>query len=159
MVKHKKSNLIFLTGMLLILFSCVEQVQKTITYPEASDPNPDTLANWSSVPQGLEASFVGPLVGFPKSAIPNVESSQSCELAGWKGERVYSQMILWSADSIENIEFEFSEFESQSEYKIPANSCYDFYPKRSLESFSVLFLLYLNRKERIRSRNKWVMII
>ena len=139
MVKHKKSNLIFLTGMLLILFSCVEQVQKTITYPEASDPNPDTLANWSSVPQGLEASFVGPLVGFPKSAIPNVESSQSCELAGWKGERVYSQIILWSADSIENIEFEFSEFESQSEYKMPANSCLIFIQNVHLNPFQYFF--------------------
>lgn len=106
--------------LLVVLISCAKPVQKSINYREAADPNVDKSANWNSVPEGLQASFVSPFVRYPKSSIPEVEVQKATILAGWKGERVYTQLLLWSADSVEDIGFEFSEFASSSGKKMAA---------------------------------------
>jgi hypothetical protein len=94
--------------------------QKPGDYPEATDPRPDTLANWSLVTRGLHGSFASPFVKYPKNSIPSIKPQQTCHLTGWKGERVYGQMVFWSADSIADIELAISDFVSSEGKKMPA---------------------------------------
>jgi len=114
-----KNTLFVVLGFAFLMLSCKKQITASNEYQEANDPNPDKTANWTTVAVGLQSSFASPFVRFPKSAIPAIESEQSYSLKGWKGERVYSQIVLWSADSIENIECKFSDFISSSGKKIP----------------------------------------
>jgi len=116
----KKLQIFSIPGLLILLSSCVGSVQKSTDYQEAIDPAPDTSAKWTSVHAGLQSGLASPFVRFPKNAIPQVDTNLDWSLTGWKGERVYSQVVLWSADSIENIEFVFSDFASPSGKKIPA---------------------------------------
>jgi len=109
-----------ITGLVFLLYSCTKPVLESNGFHESNDPNSDQSANWAGVPDGLNGSFASPFIRLPKSSIPNVEPLDSCNLSGWKGERVYSQIVLWSADSVENIEFEFSEFNSPSGLKLSA---------------------------------------
>ncbi len=108
-------------GLAILLISCSKPVSNFVTYQEAKDPSRDTNANWASVSAGLQSSFVNPFVKFPKSSIPEILPENSCEVSAWKGERVYSQILLWSADSVENIEFEISGFTSESGGTLPAS--------------------------------------
>jgi serine protease inhibitor ecotin len=78
------------------------------------------LANWSLVTRGLHGSFASPFVKYPKNSIPSIKPQQTCHLTGWKGERVYGQMVFWSADSIADIELAISDFVSSEGKKMPA---------------------------------------
>lgn len=82
------------------------------TFTEMADPTADTLSDWSAVPAGLNASLVSIDKKYAKSVAPEVNSTSSCNLTGWKGEILSSQLLLWSADSIKQVEFEFSGFSS-----------------------------------------------
>lgn len=108
-------------GLAVLLGSCTKRISKFVTYQEAKDPNPDTTVNWGAVPAGLQSSFASHFVRFPKSSIPVLVPENILEIEGWKGERVYSQIILWSADSVENIEFEISGFTGNSGSTLPAS--------------------------------------
>ena len=116
----KKSLLVSIFGLSILFFSFTKSDIKPKGYEESPDPKPDKSANWALVSGGLHSSFVSPFIRYPKSSIPAMELQQSYTLSGWKGERVYTQIILWSAGSVENIEFVFSDFVSPSGKKIPA---------------------------------------
>lgn len=109
-------------GLAIFLGSCTKPISKLVTYQEANDPNPDISANWTSVSAGLQSSFASYFVKISKSSVPEIVSENSCELTGWKGERVYSQILMWTADSVENIEFEVSDFSSKSGATLPSSA-------------------------------------
>ncbi len=113
----KEIKILTFVFVTLLLLSFTESTSKD--FQEASDPNPDKTANWTAVPKGLNAAFASPLIRFPKHAIPEIEPLTTCNLSGWKGERVYIQLVMWTTDSIENIEFNFSVFNSGLNKKLP----------------------------------------
>lgn len=107
--------------LVLILLACSQVKNKVADYKEAADPHPDTLANWDGLAKGLQSSFVSTLVRYPKCAIPNVLNEHAWSGEGWRGERISTQILLWSTDSIEHIEVKFSDFVSKTNQKIPAS--------------------------------------
>jgi len=84
------------------------------TFQELSDPTADTLSDWSNVQAGLQASFASIDVKYPKSVAPTLNNQKSHSLTGWKGEKLSAQILLWTADSIKQVECEFSDFTSSS---------------------------------------------
>ena len=107
------------TPVILLLFltifaSCQNQIKIKVdkTYQEPIDPSPDTTADWSSVSEGLQASMASTNTRFVRSMIPNVEKKKNWEGIAWKGERIATQMVLWSNDSINNVSLEISDFTS-----------------------------------------------
>lgn len=71
----------------------------------SSEPLPD----WQSIPKGLHASFVSKDIRYSQSLVPDVQPQYSAELAGWRGERVSAQILLWSSENIRELELS-SEF-------------------------------------------------
>ena len=92
---------------LLLLFGCNESrsIKTCETYEEAADPSP-VKSDWSTV-DGLNYSFGSVDKKYPKSEIPEVENSLEWQGKAWKGERVSSQLLLWSNKDVDQIEFEF----------------------------------------------------
>ncbi len=80
-----------------LLFCKTVNAQLSKDYVEAPDPHPDEKADWQAVSKGVQSSFANPLIKFPKSAIPMLTPQQSWSATGWKGERIFTQIILWSA--------------------------------------------------------------
>ena len=99
----------------VLLAACIESrpVKTTETYTEAADPAPDTLADWSKVSKKLNVSFGSIDIRYAKSSIPAIEKTTSWTGSGWRGERVSSQLVLWSAADIEQVECEFTTFRSE----------------------------------------------
>lgn len=79
-------------------------------YEEAEDPSPDTSADWSVVEPGLHASVGSIDQHYFRSSIPQLEPSIEWRGTAWRGEKVSAQLVLWSAEPIQGIEIEFSEF-------------------------------------------------
>ena len=116
MINKAKGIYLFL---IFLLFSESLLSQGIPDYKEAPDPHPDRNAKWDQAAKGLHASLANPLLKFSKGAIPLIQTEETWNAQGWKGERVFTQIILWSADSIENIECKFSDFKSASSKILP----------------------------------------
>ena len=89
-------------------------------YEEAEDPSPDTAADWSTLEPGLHASFGSIDEHYFKSSIPQVELTDQWRGTAWRGEKVSAQLVLWSTDPIELIDFEFSSFDGPGQAVLPA---------------------------------------
>jgi hypothetical protein len=110
---------------MLTAFACQQPPKDIVvaqTYEEPIDPSPSEDQNWTAVPQGLQASLVSTGIRFVKSELPKVEQSNSWTATAWKGERVSSQMVLWSKDSITKVNLNISDFVSDKGDRIASNN-------------------------------------
>lgn len=116
-------KLLFFCSILTCFISCKEQKPILIaeTFVEPEDPSPSKDENWSAVSEGLHASMVSSDVRFVKSVIPVIEQSNSWTGEAWKGERVSTQMVLWSKDSIHKVALEISDFTSEDGSTLPSS--------------------------------------
>ena len=114
-----KSLLVF---SFLLPFGCQEQNDFTVaqTYDEPQDPTPSTDQNWSEVPNGLHASVTTTDIRFVRSEIPEVNMQSTWEGTSWKGERTSAQLVLWSNDSITEVNTKMSDFKSDSGETLPS---------------------------------------
>lgn len=116
-------SLCMLTGILLLTllsFDSKPAKKECLTFEELPDPTKDVLSDWSSVPAGLQSSFISIDDKMPKSVAPRIPMNKSVTVTGWKGETVSAQLLLWSAEEVPQVEFEFADFES-GKGKLPAS--------------------------------------
>ena len=101
----------------ICLFSLGCKGQKNIivakTYDEPLDPSPAKNENWSMVPKGLQASVTTTDIRFVRSEIPKITPQNSWSGTVWKGERISLQLVLWSNDSVTNVNTKISDFKSK----------------------------------------------
>ena len=117
-----KALLILLT--IFIITSCTQGADKkdcTINYEEADLPVTVTT-NWAAVPAGLQASMGSIDERYIKHEVPDTTNTFDWNGTAWRGERVSSQLILWSKDSVPNIEFKLSDFRSANNETISAGN-------------------------------------
>ena len=97
---------------LLATISCngKQPQEECATFQEMQDPTNDTLSDWSHVTRGLHASFISIDEKLPKSVAPEITPVNRVTVSGWKGERVSAQLLLWSAEEIQQVEYEIGEF-------------------------------------------------
>ena len=113
MGKHK--ILAFMTLFMSFMASCQQQKSFEVskTYMEPKDPSPDSESDWSQVPKELQVSVTSTNTRFVRSSIPKVNQNSSWSGEAWKGERISSQLVLWSSDSITNVSIKMSNFISE----------------------------------------------
>ncbi len=120
-MKIAKYNLYGILCSGLILFAtqgCVQKTQSKNDQIELADPTTDTLADWSGVPEGLNISYVTIDKRFPKSVVPTVETVVNQRVQGWKGERIATQILLWTKDIVNDVEVKVSEFKQATGEKL-----------------------------------------
>ncbi|MDX1364161.1 MAG: DUF6067 family protein [Arenibacter latericius] len=113
-------------GLLLVSFvaiSCQNHNKVVIaqTFEEPIDPSPNKDENWDAVPKGLQASVTSTNIRFVKSVIPKLEQKTTWTGDAWKGERISSQLVLWSNDSINLVKTEISDFKSDTGQTLPSS--------------------------------------
>ncbi|GGW45920.1 DUF4091 domain-containing protein [Arenibacter certesii] len=103
--------------------SCQKENKFTIasTFEEPIDPSPNKDENWDAVPKGLQASVTSTNIRFVKSVIPKLEQKTTWTGNAWKGERISSQLVLWSNDSINLVKTEISDFKSDTGQTLPSS--------------------------------------
>lgn len=109
---------------ILLTFGCQNDTKDfTVaqTYEEPQDPSPNLDENWSAVPQGLQAAVTSTDLRFVRSEIPKVEQQTTWSGTAWKGERTSAQVVLWSKDSLTEVNTQFSEFKSDSGETLPSD--------------------------------------
>ncbi|HZH72393.1 MAG TPA: glycoside hydrolase domain-containing protein [Mariniphaga sp.] len=106
---------------LLLLFGCNETrtIKTCETYEEAADPSP-VKSDWSTI-DGLNYSFASVDKKYSKSEIPEVENTMEWHGKVWKGERISSQLLLWSNMDVDQVEFEFSSFKTSDGTEMDAS--------------------------------------
>ena len=116
----KYLTILFVLVVLVLFNGCKTRPARNFTtFNEVTDPYVDSTANWSEV-KGLQASFVSTHLRFNKSTVPVVSPTIKWEGAGWRGERLSAQLEVWSADPVNQLEFEFSDFQITNGVKLPA---------------------------------------
>lgn len=116
-----KSLLIF---AMLFTLACQEETNHfTVaqTYDEPQDPAPSADQDWSAVPEGLQASVTSTDIRFVRSEIPKINHQSTWEATTWKGERTSAQLVLWSKDSLTEVNTKISDFKSDNGNSLPAS--------------------------------------
>lgn len=74
---------------------------------------PSNPARWKTQKQGLNVSFGSTDELYLRSEAPSFpQESQRWEEAGWKGERLNAQVVVWSPDTLKQVRFTVSDLTS-----------------------------------------------
>jgi len=92
------------------------------TYREADDPSPIINEVWDVTGRGLHASFGSTDLRYAKHEVPMQAVTKDLSFMAWKGEKLSAQAVLWSVDSVHQVECEMSEVKSREGYIIPAEN-------------------------------------
>ncbi|MDN5211395.1 DUF4091 domain-containing protein [Fulvivirgaceae bacterium BMA12] len=84
-----------------------ENEKKYLSYEEPADPDSTDLSEWHAV-TGLKAGFGNVDTRYTRSQPPAVDPENlSWTTYAWKGERVHTQLLLWSDAAIDNLRVEW----------------------------------------------------
>lgn len=114
----------FLPFIALLLVGGCAQKQQSIdcnTYVEADLPT-TVVSDWSTLPDGLQASIGSIDALYMKHEIPEVSLQSEWKGTAWKGERVSAQFVVWAKDSVSQIHGRFTDFKTADGKVIPANA-------------------------------------
>ncbi|WP_316788757.1 DUF4091 domain-containing protein [Pedobacter frigoris] len=66
----------------------------------------NSVNEWKAVPNGLNLSFASSDTRFAKELPPQVKSINTWQAKAWKGEKIYTQILLWTKADVANISWE-----------------------------------------------------
>jgi hypothetical protein len=121
--KPKHTKMRYLIYLLILAAACTPQqaVKECLTYAEAPDPSPDSLANWTEVKHGLHATIGSTDRLYAKSSVPDEAIQKNWEGSAWQGERISAQLVLWSKEANKQIACQFTDFKSPGGKSLPAS--------------------------------------
>lgn len=71
------------------------------------------VAAWTAQQKGMHASFASTDESYFRSEVPRLEKEAlSWEATGWKGERLNAEVLIWSPDSIHQVQFILKDFKN-----------------------------------------------
>jgi hypothetical protein len=88
---------------ILVYGSCKTNVERT-GFDEPENPNPVSDTVWEKVEEGFHAAFGSIDKRYKHHLPPSHEPAETWNGSAWKGERKNVQLMLWSANPVENIE-------------------------------------------------------
>ena len=84
------------------------------TFTEAEDPTPLTeeqIEAWKGV-DGINGAWGTPDLAYSRSIVPQ-ELTETYSVAGWRGEKVSAQLLLWTDKAVNGVECKISNFKSK----------------------------------------------
>jgi hypothetical protein len=85
----------------------------------------DTVVNqsaWNAVPKSLQVSFAGTNEHYFRREVPQLKISTAWQATGWRGERLNTVILLWSADTAEQVRLQLSDLKNNSGAVISKNN-------------------------------------
>jgi len=90
--------------------------------PEYTFDAPANPGHWLKISSGLHASFGSADALYMRSEVPGIEQ-HTWEDSGWRGERLNAQVLVWSADTLDQIRISVSDLTSPGGSVISRGNC------------------------------------
>lgn len=100
--KHFFRFALSITLLAMLTASCHPHIEGS-GFDEPENPNPVPEGAWDHVNGGLNAAYGSIDHRYEHDIPPSHGPVDPWSLTAWRGERVHAQMVLWSADEIQNI--------------------------------------------------------
>jgi hypothetical protein len=76
---------------------------------------PVNSAIWQNEKPGMHAAFGAEDVLYFRTEVPQIENeTTSWEATGWKGERLNTQIVVWSPDTLEQVRFKVNDLKNEN---------------------------------------------
>ncbi|MCO5236592.1 MAG: DUF4091 domain-containing protein [Chitinophagaceae bacterium] len=82
-------------------------------------PAPPSDAGWQTLRQPVNVSFAGSNTRFVKEKAPGISTQKTWQTTAWKGEKVHTQVLVWTTTPIETLTIETGKLENAKQQTIP----------------------------------------
>jgi|WetSurMetagenome_2_1015567.scaffolds.fasta_scaffold42827_2 hypothetical protein len=89
-------------------------------YQELTNPAKTSAEEWSKVTSDINVSFASDNIRYPKERVPSV-SSENWIVTAWKGEKVHSQILVWTKKSILELSVKTGDLVNENGVRINSN--------------------------------------
>jgi hypothetical protein len=90
-------------------------------YQELPNPAETPAGEWIVVKNDINVSFASDNIRYPKERVPEA-TSDTWNVTAWKGEKVHTQILVWSKIKVPEVSFRTSDLESEDGGKISAQA-------------------------------------
>ena len=91
-------------------------------YQELPDPAITPLEEWSKLNNDINVSFASDNVRYPKKTTPAVSSQTNWNATAWKGEKVHTQILVWSKKNIPDLSFKVNNLVDEKGHRIDSKN-------------------------------------
>jgi len=114
MIIKSLKNIISVAIILIAAPSVFAQQHSQSDLPELTDPKPKDLKSWSKVSKTAGAGFGSVNTHYGRSSAPVITELQSTwKKKAWKGERVHTQVLLYSKKLLKDVQLEVTELKAK----------------------------------------------
>ncbi len=82
-------------------------------YPELANPVETDTKEWAGITKAVNVSFASDNVRYPKEKVPQVTLQDLWEAKAWKGERIHTQILVWTNQDIAELSFQLQDLSSK----------------------------------------------
>lgn len=83
---------------------------------------PIAAANWTDITYGLHGAFVSNDQHYSKTTCPSVTETHNWSGSGWKGERLNTEILLWTRDGANQVAFSATSLSDGQGHMIPSSN-------------------------------------
>jgi len=76
-----------------------------IYYQELTDPATAKLEEWVELENDISVSFADDNIRYAKESVPKVGLQEDWNVKAWKGEKVHTQILVWTKENIPDLSF------------------------------------------------------
>ena len=91
-------------------------------YKELANPVETNTKEWARISQTINVSFASDNVRYAKEKVPLVPLQNLWEVKAWKGEKVHTQILVWTKKDIAELSFKLDDLIDENENRIPLES-------------------------------------
>ena len=124
-MKNKKMALLLIIGMFstaLIAQDLSYSSPGNTFYPELANPKETNAEEWAKINMPVNVSFASDNVRYPKEKVPLTSVQDLWEAKAWKGERVHTQILVWTGKDIAELSFQVEDLSDKSGNRIEAEN-------------------------------------
>jgi hypothetical protein len=89
-------------------------------YADPVIPTRNAAAAWSSMSKPTIVSFAGSSKRYAKDVVPNITVQHQWTTTAWKGEKVHTQLLVWTKQPIKEVSFTSGDFKNAKGESIAA---------------------------------------
>jgi hypothetical protein len=78
-------------------------------YQELPNPAKTDITAWQQLNNAVYVSYANDNIRYPKEKVPAVAQQSNWEVKAWKGEKVHTQLLLWTKKDIASVSFRLSD--------------------------------------------------
>jgi hypothetical protein len=75
-------------------------------YEEMPNPKSTDVKEWAKLVKNVNVSFADDNVRYPKEVVPQLTIKKQWNATAWKGEKVHTQILVWTKKNIDNVSFQ-----------------------------------------------------